>query len=130
MHIKSVGLRNVRFLLIIYMFKIVNIYLIGKGFVHVATDAQVPIIPTFMANQEEMRWNPILYFWNYLGLGRLFFSIVNLNLPILTPLLYTIALFVWFSMTWIQIPIPAKLTLYVGDPIPYDLSKDSIDDVS
>jgi len=33
-------------------------------------------------------------------------------------------------MTWIQIPIPAKLTLYVGDPIEYDLSKDSIDDVS
>jgi hypothetical protein len=32
-------------------------------------------------------------------------------------------------MTWIQIPIPAKLTLYVGDPIPYDLSKDSIDDI-
>jgi hypothetical protein len=33
-------------------------------------------------------------------------------------------------MTWIQIPIPVKLTLYVGDPIEYDLSKDSIDDVS
>jgi len=130
MHIMSVGRRTVRFLSIICILNIVNIYFIGKGFVHVATQAQVPIIPTFLANQEEMRWNPILYFWNLLGLGRLFFLIVNLNLPILTPLLNTLALFVWFSMTWIQIPIPAKLTLYIGNPIPYDLSKDSIDDVS
>jgi len=83
-----------------------------------------------MANQEEMRWNPILYFWNLLGLGHLFFSIVKLNIPILTSLLNSIASIIWFSMTWIQIPIPVKLILYIGDPIPYDLSKDSIDDVS
>ncbi len=83
-----------------------------------------------MANQEEMRWNPILYFWNLLGLGHLFFSIVKLNIPILTSLLNSIASIIWFSMTWIQIPIPVKLTLYIGDPISYDLSKDSIDDVS
>lgn len=77
-----------------------------------------------------MRWNPILYFWNLFGLGRLFFSIVKLNIPIVTPLLNFIAAFTWFSMTWIQIPIPVKLTLYIGDPVEYDLSKDSIDDVS
>jgi hypothetical protein len=83
-----------------------------------------------MANQEEMRWNPILYIWNLLGLGRLFFSIVKLNIPILTPLLNFISAFVWFSMTWVQVPIPAKLTLYIGDPVEYDMSKDSIEDVS
>jgi hypothetical protein len=114
----------------IYLIKIVNIYLTGKGFVHVATEAQVPIVPTFMANQEEMRWNPILYFWNFLGLGRLFFYVVKLNIPILTPFLNFIGSAVWFSMTWIQFPIPAKLTLYVGDPVQYDMSKDTIDDVS
>jgi hypothetical protein len=82
-----------------------------------------------MANQEEMRWNPILYLWNLLGLGRLFSNIVNLNIPIVSYLLNLIGSFVWFSMTWIQIPIPAKLTMYVGDPIPYDMSKDTIEDV-
>jgi len=80
-----------RFEKIIFMLEIVNIYIIGKGFVYIATQAQVPIVPTFMANQEEMRWNPILYFWNLVGLGRLFSSIVKLNIPILTSLLNLIA---------------------------------------
>ncbi|CAF4424659.1 unnamed protein product, partial [Adineta steineri] len=100
-----------------------------KGFVHVATEAQAPIVPTFLANQEEMRWNPILFFWNLFGLGRLYSSILKLNIPIFTPILNTIGEIVWFTMTWIQIPIPAKLTLYIGDPISYDTSKDSIDDI-
>ncbi len=39
--------------------------------------AKVPIIPTCMTNQEEIRWNPILYLWNLLGLGHLYFSIVK-----------------------------------------------------
>ena len=69
MHIKSFGQKNVRFELMICISKIVNTYLIGKGFAHVATQSDVPIVPTFMANQEEMRWNPILSLWNLLGLG-------------------------------------------------------------
>lgn len=47
---------------VFYMIAIYYICIIGKGFVHIATQAQVPIIPTFIANQEEMRWNPFLYF--------------------------------------------------------------------
>ncbi|CAF1218748.1 unnamed protein product [Adineta ricciae] len=100
-----------------------------KGFVHVATQANVPIIPTFMANQEEMRWNPILFLWNLLGLGRLYSSILKLEIPFLTPFLHAVGGLVWFIMTWIQIPIPVQLTLYVGDPVQYDMSKDTIDDV-
>ena len=82
-----------------------------------------------MANQEEMRWNPILSLWNLFGLGRFFTYLVRSNIPIFSSLLTLIGSMIWFSMTWIQIPIPAKLTLYVGDPVPYDLSRDSIDDV-
>ncbi|UJR13595.1 hypothetical protein I4U23_000608 [Adineta vaga] len=100
-----------------------------KGFVHVATEAGVPIIPTFMANQEEMRWNPILFLWNLFGLGHLYSYILKLEIPLLTPLLHSIGTIIWFSMTWIQIPIPAQLTLYIGDPVQYDMSKDTIDDV-
>jgi hypothetical protein len=83
-----------------------------------------------MANVEEMRWNPILFLWNLLGLGRLFSKILKLNIPFIGSMLILLASTIWFLVTFIQIPIPAKLTLYIGDPVQYDLSKDSIDVVS
>ena len=82
-----------------------------------------------MANQEEMRWNPILSVWNLLQLGRFFTFLVQLNIPIFSSTLSLIGSMIWFSMTWIQIPIPAKITLFVGDPVPYDLARDTIDEV-
>jgi hypothetical protein len=83
-----------------------------------------------LANVDEMRWNPILYLWNLLGLGRIFSYILQLNISFIGPFLLLLASTVWFSVTFFQIPIPAKLTLYVGNPVKYDMSKDSIDDVS
>jgi hypothetical protein len=83
-----------------------------------------------LANVDEMRWNPILSLWNYLGLGRLFSYILKLNIPFIGPMLVLLSSTVWFLTTFIQIPIPAKLTLYIGDPVRYNMSKDSIDDVS
>ncbi len=77
-----------------------------------------------------MRWNPILFLWNLLGLGRLFSYILKLDIPVIGPILLLIASTVWFLVTFLQIPIPAKLTLYIGNPVQYDMSKDSIDDVS
>ncbi|CAF2466673.1 unnamed protein product [Rotaria sp. Silwood2] len=100
-----------------------------KGFAHIAIDADVPIIPICISNVDEMRWNPILWIWNLLGLGRLFAYILNLNIPYLSPVLLLLASTVWFLSTFIQIPIPAKITFHVGDPVQYDMSKDSIDDV-
>ncbi|CAF3348826.1 unnamed protein product [Rotaria sp. Silwood1] len=100
-----------------------------KGFAHIAIDAQVPIVPLFISNIEEMRWNPILWFWNLLGLGRLFSYILQLHIPYISPILLLLASTVWFLATFIQIPIPAKIILHVGDPVQYDMSKDSIDDV-
>ncbi|UJR33672.1 hypothetical protein I4U23_021104 [Adineta vaga] len=100
-----------------------------KGFAHVAIEAQVPIVPLFLANVDEMRWNPILSLWNFLGLGRLFSYILELDLPVIRPILLVTASTVWFLVTFIQIPIPAKLTLFIGDPVQYDTSKDSIDDI-
>ncbi|CAF0781584.1 unnamed protein product [Rotaria sp. Silwood1] len=100
-----------------------------KGFAHIAIDAQVPIVPLFISNIEEMRWNPMLWFWNLLGLGRLFSYILQLHIPYISPILLLLASTVWFLATFIQIPIPAKIILHVGDPVQYDMSKDSIDDV-
>ncbi len=61
-----------------------------------------------MTNVEEMRWNPILSLWNFLSLGRLFSYILKLNIPILTPILISLSLVIWFLTTFIQIPIPEK----------------------
>lgn len=77
-----------------------------------------------------MRWNPFLALWNRLGLGRLFFYILKLDIPVIGPILVLLSAMAWFSITFIQIPIPAKITLYIGDPVQYDMSKDTIDDVS
>lgn len=107
----------------------IDLNCLGKGFAHIATQANVPIVPTFLANQEEMRWNPILWLWNLFRLGRLFAYLVQLDIPIFSSALNLIGTFIWFSVTWIQIPIPAKITLYIGDPVTYDLSRDTIDDV-
>ncbi len=90
----------------------------------------MPIVPLCMANVDEMRWNPILALWNLLGLGRLFSEILKTNIPIIRSILLLLASTAWFLVTFIQIPIPAKLTVYIGDPVQYDLSKDSIEDVS
>lgn len=76
-----------------------------------------------------MRWNPFLSLWNCLGLGRLFSYVLELDIPILRSILLLMASTVWFLVTFIQIPIPAKLTLYVGDPVSYT-ANDDIDDVS
>jgi len=100
-----------------------------KGFAHIATEAQVPIVPLFLANVEEMRWNPILCFWNLLRLGRLFSYILKLSSPSTRRTLISFGSTVWFLVTFLQIPIPAKVTLYVGNPVQYDMTKDSIDDV-
>jgi uncharacterized membrane protein YvlD (DUF360 family) len=77
-----------------------------------------------------MRWNPILSLWNFLRLGRLFSYILKLNIPIITPILRLLSFPLWLLTTFIQIPIPAKVTFYIGDPVRYDMSKDSIDDAS
>jgi hypothetical protein len=128
MHTKYVGLANVRFLN--KSASLIRLYFIGKGFANIAIQAQVPIVPLFLANVDEMRWNPILFLWNFFGLGRLFSSILKLNIPFLGPVLLLLSSTLWFLVTFIQIPIPAKLTLYIGEPVQYDMSKDSIDDVS
>ena len=104
--------------------------LLGNGFARIATQAEVPIVPIFLANVEEMRWNPFLFFWNLFGLGRLFSFVLKLELPIIGPTLVLFASTVWFIVTFFQIPIPAKITLYIGDPVQYDTSKDSLRDVS
>lgn len=93
-------------------------------------DADVPIVPIFLENVEEMRWNPFLYLWNLLGLSRYFQFIFTIKNSAMRHVLVLIASTVWFIITFFQCPIPVKLTLHVGKPIFYDKTVDRIEDVS
>lgn len=131
MHIKYTGRIAVSFII----FLISNLmkhseFFIGQGFANIAIEAEVPIVPIFLENVDEMRWNPTLWLWNRLGLGRLFSYILDLNIPYLHHFLISIASSIWFTVTFFQVPIPAKITLHIGNPVQYDKTKDSIDDVS
>jgi len=90
-----------------------------RGFAKVAVKASVPILPIFYQNCEEMRWNPILWLWNktYYG-SRIYDYIVALHIPYVSATVKLIAECLWFTVaTFCSIPMPAKVTAYVGDPI-------------
>jgi len=90
-----------------------------RGFAKVAIKAGVPILPLFYQNCEEMRWNPVLWLWNKIHYGsRIYDYIVALNIPYISAIVKLIAEFLWFFVaTFFSIPMPAKVTAYVGDPI-------------
>jgi len=101
-----------------------------RGFAKVAIKAQVPILPVFYQNCEEMRWNPLLWLWNktYYG-SRIYDSIVAARIPYISSIVKTIAEFVWFFVaTFFSIPMPAKVTAYVGEPIECNENSD-IDEI-
>jgi len=90
-----------------------------RGFAKVAIKAQVPILPVFYQNCEEMRWNPLLWLWNktYYG-SRIYDTTVAARIPYISSIVKVVAEFVWFFVaTFFSIPMPAKVTAYVGDPI-------------
>ncbi|CAF1586317.1 unnamed protein product, partial [Didymodactylos carnosus] len=100
-----------------------------KGFALIAMKAGCPIIPCFLQNQEEMRFNPIFWFGNLLHIGRLYSYIMLFNIPYIMPLVCNICQTLWFCCTWFQFPIPVKLTLHIGDPVEYgenDTAKDVV----
>ncbi|CAF1226370.1 unnamed protein product [Didymodactylos carnosus] len=99
-----------------------------KGFAHIAMKAHAPIIPCFLQNQEEMRFNPLFALANLLRIGHFYSYIMLFDIPYIKPLLYRLGMGIWFSCTWFQLPIPVKLTLHIGDPVEYG-ENDTIDDV-
>ena len=89
----------------------------------------MPIIPTFVRNAEEMRFNPIFFFFNYIGFTRLFWKVAemcasNNSLKPLGWVLKQIGLNTWFALSWWAIPIPVKTTAYVGEPIYFKADDD------
>lgn len=96
-----------------------------RGFAKVAIKAGVPILPVFYQNCEEMRFNPFLWLWNktYYG-SRIYDYIVAKRIPVISAAVKLLGEMIWFLIaTFFSIPMPSKVTAYVGDPI--EVSDDS-----
>lgn len=87
-----------------------------RGYVKVAMEANVPILPCFTRNVEEMRFNPIFYLWNLLGLGKTWTSLFDLPYGVGSACKW-IALVVWYFTMFLSIPVPVKCTSFTGKPI-------------
>lgn len=108
-----------------------NAYTLGKrwedrrGYAHVAKEAGVKIYPCFTRNCEEMRFNPFFWLANRLNVGKAYDSLVTV--PVLGEIIKQIAMPLWFTMSWWAVPVPVKVTTFIGDPIDtQDLSPDEI----
>lgn len=99
-------------------------WLTRKGYAHVAQDAKVKIYPLFTRNAEEMRYNPIFHLWNSIGGGKLYDRLIKIP-GFGSFFIKQCGLVTWFIISWISIPIPVKVTSYVGDAIEFDPERDT-----
>jgi len=86
-----------------------------RGFARVAKEAGVKIYPCFTQNMEEMRFNPVFWFANKLNISKPFNSLVQL--PVVGNVVKNIGLAVWFHLSFLAVPVPVKVTTFIGDPI-------------
>jgi len=100
-----------------------------RGFAHVAQDADADIIPVFVKNAEEMRFSPIFYVCNRLGLTRAYTRLVDKRIPGISWVLKQAGLGTWFCLSWLGIPVPVKVTMHIGKPIS-KRENDSVDDIA
>lgn len=80
-----------------------------KGFARAARQVAVPILPVFVENGEEMRFNPIFWFCHLLWLGHIYFAIVNARIPYLSQPLKSAGEAFWFCLSGLAIPVPVKV---------------------
>eukprot|EP00928_Gymnodinium_smaydae_P020589 TRINITY_DN17957_c0_g1_i1.p1 TRINITY_DN17957_c0_g1~~TRINITY_DN17957_c0_g1_i1.p1 ORF type:complete len:331 (-),score=61.35 TRINITY_DN17957_c0_g1_i1:243-1145(-) len=90
-----------------------------RGFAHAAKEAGVPIYPIFTQNAEEMRFNPVFWLGNKLRIGQLRLALERL--PVLGKAIKNVNLGLWFMLSYATaIPVPVKITTFIGDPIETD----------
>lgn len=100
-----------------------------RGYVHVAKDAGVDIIPVFTQNVEEMRFNPLVFFANKLGLTRKYQGLVDMRIPALSWCLKQLSMMIWGMTALLCVPVPVKVTLFCGAPVRVR-AEDSVDDIA
>lgn len=89
--------------------------------------ADALLLPFFIRNVEESRFNPIHHLWHLIRGYVVFEWLMSLKIPIFTPILNTLAHTIWFLVTFIQIPIPVRTTIIFGEHVPYDKTVDTTD---
>eukprot|EP00300_Choanocystis_sp_HF-7_P034408 c47132_g1_i1.p1 GENE.c47132_g1_i1~~c47132_g1_i1.p1 ORF type:complete len:353 (+),score=55.15 c47132_g1_i1:1-1059(+) len=95
------------------------------GFAHVIKEAKVPIVPVFIENGEEMKFNVVLWLWNLLRLHRIGWAATRL--PVLGPVFFKIGIVSWFLISWFALPIcvPVPVTVHIGRPLIFDYERAS-----
>jgi hypothetical protein len=58
-------------------FKLHPLWRVRKGWITIARQARVPIVPYFLKNGEEMRFTFIFYLWNKIGGSKVYDRIIN-----------------------------------------------------
>eukprot|EP00808_Paulinella_micropora_P028383 g4156.t1 len=92
-----------------------------EGFAHAARAAGVPVVPVVMRHGEEMRWIPLHWAWNKLGLSRAYDRLIARCHPStwLHWFLTQVRFHVWFNTSWWSIPIPVKVSVHWGETITF-----------
>mmetsp|Transcript_59530 Transcript_59530/g.129420 ORF Transcript_59530/g.129420 Transcript_59530/m.129420 type:complete len:214 (+) Transcript_59530:414-1055(+) len=87
-----------------------------KGFAACALKTGCPIVPSFMRNGEEMKFNPVFWLANMMRLHKLF--ALGVKLPLVGRIIYTGGIYIAFCLAWLTaIPVPVQVTTVIGDPI-------------
>jgi hypothetical protein len=101
-----------------------------RGWVKVVREAKVPIIPWCIRNVEEMRFNILFFLFNYFGLSK-FYTERLMTLPGVAGWFFKqLGMYVWFTLAWTGIPVPVKLTMYIGKPIVPDWDNENDDQIA
>lgn len=98
-----------------------------RGFVEVAREARVPIVPVMVQNSEEMKFNVLFWLWNVLRLHRPGWAATRL--PVVGPAFFKLGMFAWFLASWFALPVfvPVPVTIHIGAPIEADYSRESVE---
>mmetsp|Transcript_46077 Transcript_46077/g.108711 ORF Transcript_46077/g.108711 Transcript_46077/m.108711 type:complete len:342 (+) Transcript_46077:216-1241(+) len=75
------------------------------------------IYPCFSENGEEMRFNPMIVLWAYLGLDVLCGRVIRMTPPLLCAFLIQMAVIITFAVTNFSIPLPVKVTQHIGEAV-------------
>jgi hypothetical protein len=93
------------------------------GFVRVSRKTNAKIVPVFLKNCEEVRFNAILWLANRLKLYRIYDYLMEIK--ILAPWVLMFATALLFYVNFFGVLLPVKLTLYIGDPVECDFASES-----
>ena len=85
-----------------------------------STHCTIQIIPFTVRNGEEMKWNPYFFVINLLRLYKIYYWILEKNIPVVSWLTKQVVQFGWYFLSWVAVPIPVKATVVAGDPVDYD----------